>query len=149
MIDSLFLWLLVYLQISVFVHILFIVSYISEKSNFSFRGFLVTTLTNFVIGMAILIVMMKDPDVIKRFTMGPVLFIESGVIFSLLIFLKVLITIRIIRRMKAPDSYDVSFFGKKVYKQDVVRKGELATYFLTLPFTLISGAYFLVNLFGG
>ncbi|HOP63478.1 MAG TPA: hypothetical protein PK358_08010 [Spirochaetota bacterium] len=149
MIDSLFLWLLVYLQISVFVHILFIVSYISEKSNFSFRGFLVTTLTNFVIGMAILIVMMKDPDVIRRFTMGPVLFIESGVIFSLLIFLKVLITIRIIRRMKAPDSYDVSFFGKKVYKQDVVRKGELATYFLTLPFTLISGAYFLVNLFGG
>lgn len=149
MMDSLFLWLLVYLQISVFVHILFIVSYISEKSSFSFRGFLLTTATNFAIGMGILIVMMKDPDVIRRFTLGPVLFIESGVVFSLLIFLKILITVRIIKRMKAPDSYDISFFGKRVYKQDVVKKGELATYFLTLPFTLMSGAYFLVNLFGG
>ncbi len=149
MIDSLFLWLLIYLQISVFVHILFIVSYISEQSNFSFRGFLFTTFTNFGIGMGALIVMMRDPDVVRRFSVGPVLFIESGVVFCLLIFLKILITVRIIKRMKAPDSYDISFFGKKVYRQDVVKKGELATYFLTLPFTLMSGAYFLVNLFGG
>lgn len=149
MIDSLFLWLLIYLQISVFVHILFIVSYISEKSSFSFRGFLLTTLTNFVIGMVILVVMMRDPDVIRRFTLGPVLFIESGVVFVLLIFLKILITVRIFKRMKNPENWDISFFGKRVYKKQVVKKGELATYFLTLPFTLISGAYFLVNLFGG
>lgn len=149
MIDSLFLWLLIYLQISVFVHILFIVSYISEKSNFSFRGFLLTTATNFGIGMGILLVMMRDPDVIRRFSLGPVLFIESGVIFGLLIFLKILITVRIFKRMKNPENWDISFFGKRVYKQDVVKKGELATYFLTLPFTLMSGAYFLVNLFSG
>lgn len=149
MIDSLFLWLLIYLQISVFVHILFIISYISEKSNFSFRGFLLTTLTNFGIGIGILVLMLKDPDVIRRFTLGPVLFIESGVVFSLLIFLKILITVRVVKRVKNPENWDISFFGKKVYKQDVVKKGELAAYFLTLPFTLISGAYFLVNLFGG
>ncbi len=149
MTDRLFLWLLIYLQISVFAHILFIVSYISEKSGASFKGFLFTTLTNFIIGISILILMVKDADVVRRFTHGPVLFIESGLVFVLLIFLKIMITIRIYKRIKAPGSYDITFFGKRVYKKNVVKKGELAAYFLTLPFTLISGAYFLVNLFGG
>ncbi|HOK93049.1 MAG: hypothetical protein BWY23_00217 [Spirochaetes bacterium ADurb.Bin218] len=147
MIDKIFLWLLIYLQLSLFLHILFIILYIAEKSNSSFRGFLATTFSNFAIGLSILYVLTKEPLVLKRFSFAPFLIIESGLVFSFLILLKVWITLRIWRRMKDPENYDISFFGKKVYKQDVVKKGELAAYFLTLPFTLISGAYFLVNIF--
>ncbi|HOK02245.1 MAG TPA: hypothetical protein PKX79_10055 [Spirochaetota bacterium] len=106
-----------------------------------------TTFSNFAIGLSILYVLTKEPLVLKRFSFAPFLIIESGLVFSFLILLKVWITLRIWRRMKDPENYDISFFGKKVYKQDVVKKGELAAYFLTLPFTLISGAYFLVNIF--
>lgn len=145
--DRLFLGLLVYLQISIFSHILFIASYISEKSDKSFRGFLVTTVTNFIIGMCMLVLMLKDPAIIRRFSLAPMLVVESGLAFVFLMFLKIRIAVRIWRRVKDPDNYDISFFGKKIYKKDVVKKSELATYFLTLPFTLISGAYFLVNIF--
>lgn len=145
--DTFFLGLIISLQLSIFMHALFIGSYISEKSNRSFRGFLVTTFSNFMIAMAIMIMMMKTPEIIRRFRLEPMLLLESGLIFFFLLFVKVRITVRIIKRAMNPDNYDINFFGKRVYKQTIVKKSELAVYYLTMPITLIAGAYFLVNIF--
>lgn len=145
--DAFFLALLVFLQISIFVHIQFLVAYISEKKSSSFKGFIVTTFTNFLIGMVMLLVMMQSPDIVRKFRLQPMMVMESGLIFFFLLFIKIRITVRVFRRVKDPDFYDISFFGKKVYRLEVVKKSELAIYILSMPFTLITGAYFFVNLF--
>ena len=145
--DIFFLGLLISLQLSVFIHGLFIASYITEKSERSFRGFLVTTFSNFLIGMTILVMMMKTPEIIRKFSLEPMLLLESGLVFFFLLFVKIRITVRIIKRATDSANYDINFFGKRVYRQTIVKKSELAVYFLTMPFTLITGAYFLVNIF--
>ncbi|HQO40712.1 MAG TPA: hypothetical protein PK986_09605, partial [Spirochaetota bacterium] len=63
--DIFFLGLLVALQLSIFIHALFIGAYLSEKSERSFQGFLVTTVSNFLIGMIMLIMMVKTPEIIR------------------------------------------------------------------------------------
>lgn len=134
---------------SIFIHALFIGSYLSEKSERSFRGFLVTTVSNFLIGMIMLIIMMKTPEIIRKFSFKPMMVLEAGLVFFSLLFVKIRITIRIIMRAMKPESYDINFFGKKVYKPGIVKKSELAIYYLTMPFTLFTGAYFLANIFWG
>ena len=147
--DIFFLGLLVALQLSIFIHALFIGAYLSEKSDRSFRGFLVTTVSNFLIGMVMLIMMVQTPEIVRKFSFKPMMVLESGLVFFLLLFVKIRITIRIIKRFMNPEYYDLNFFGKKVYKPGVVKKSELAIYYLTMPFTLFTGAYFLANMFFG
>ena len=147
--DIFFLGLLVALQLSIFIHALFIGAYLSEKSERSFQGFLVTTVSNFLIGMIMLIMMVKTPEIIRKFSFKPMMVLESGLVFFSLLFVKIRITIRIIKRFMNPEYYDLNFFGKKVYKPGVVKKSELAIYYLTMPFTLFTGAYFLANMFFG
>jgi hypothetical protein len=147
--EIFFLGLLVALQLSIFIHALFIGAYLSEKSDRSFRGFLVTTVSNFLIGMVMLIMMVQTPEIVRKFSFKPMMVLESGLVFFLLLFVKIRITIRIIKRFMNPEYYDLNFFGKKVYKPGVVKKSELAIYYLTMPFTLFTGAYFLANMFFG
>lgn len=145
--EIFFLGLLVALQLSIFIHALFIGAYLSEKSDRSFRGFLVTTVSNFLIGMVMLIMMVQTPEIVRKFSFKPMMVLESGLVFFLLLFVKIRITIRIIKRFMNPEYYDLNFFGKKVYRPGIVKKSELAIYYLTMPFTLFTGAYFLANMF--
>lgn len=147
--DTFFLGLLISLQLSIFVHALFIAAYIAEKSDRSFRGFLVTTSSNFITAMVMVVMMMQTPEIVRRFRLEPMLLLESGLVFFFLLFVKIRITVRVIKRAMNPENYDISFFGKRVYKQTILKKSELAVYFLTMPVTLITGAYFIVNIFFG
>ncbi len=147
--DKFFLGLLIFLQLLIFLNIKFIRSYIANKKEESFRILFITTSVILIIGIAVLAVMMNDPDVVAKFQMQRMMVLESGLLFCFLIYIKTRITIRVFKRVKNPDFYDISFFGKKVYKVEVVKKSELAIYILSMPVTLISGAYFLVNVFAG
>ncbi len=146
MLNAFFIALLILFQISVFIHILFITSYISGKLERSFKGFLLTTFTNFIICMIMLVILIKSPGIVQMLRLRPMLELESGLIFIFLVFVKVRITLRIIKRSREPENYDISYFGKKVYRETVVKKSEVAVYLLTMPFTLICGAYFVVNI---
>jgi len=147
--DKFFLGLLVFLQLLIFINIKFIRSYIANKKDGSFRIMFITTSVILVIGIAILAVMMNDPVVVAKFQMQRMMVLESGLLFCFLVYIKTRITIRVLNRVKNPDFYDISFFGKKVYRVEVVKKSELAIYILSMPVTLIAGAYFLVNVFAG
>ena len=147
--DKFFLGLLVFLQLLIFINIKFIRSYIANKKDGSFRIMFITTSVILIIGIAILAVMMNDPVVVAKFQMQRMMVLESGLLFCFLVYIKTRITIRVLNRVKNPDFYDISFFGKKVYKVEVVKKSELAIYILSMPVTLIAGAYFLVNVFAG
>jgi hypothetical protein len=147
--DAFFLGLLILLQISILVSIQFLTSYFGERKKGSFQGVIVTTSFSFLIGIVLLIIMMYAPDIISKFNIQTMMVPESGLIFFFLVFVKTRITIRVLKRVKSPDYYDISFFGKKVYRLNVVKKSELAIFILSMPFTLITGAYFLVNIFTG
>lgn len=147
--DKFFPGLLIFLQLLIFINIKFIRSYIANKKDGSFRIMFITTSVILIIGIAILAVMMNDPVVVAKFQMQRMMVLESGLLFCFLVYIKTRITIRVLHRVKNPDFYDISFFGKKVYKVEVVKKSELAIYILSMPVTLIAGAYFLVNVFAG
>ncbi len=144
--NSFFLTLFILLQLSIFVHVFFIASYVKSKSTASFRGFLATTFTNFTITAIMVIMLMQTPQIIYKFKLEFILIIEAGLVFVLLLLVKIRVTIRIIIRSRNPEFYDINFFGKKVYKTKIISKGEVAAYILTMPVTLFAGAYFFVKL---
>ena len=111
------------------------------------KGLLITGFAIFSIGLLTLIILMNTSDVVKKFKMEKMMVLESGLIFFFLLYIKGRITVRTIKRANDPDFYDISFFGKKVYRPNVVKKSELAIFLLTMPFTLICGAYFIANIF--
>ncbi len=147
--DAFFPALLIILQISIFADLRYIRLYITEKNEVYFTKFKVTTSIIFIIGIVTLIIMVHTPEVVTKFQMQTMMVLESGLIFFFLLSVKARITLKVIRRGKSPEYYDISFFGKKVYRPDVVKKSELAIFILSMPFTLITGAYFLANIFAG
>jgi len=140
-----FFWLLICLHISMLIHIVYIAAYIEDKKYKLLRGFNFTSVSTILLGLLLLIVILLKPDAAARFEFKTLLVIESGFVFLFLVFVKVSITFRIIKRSKSLEYYDISFFGKKVYRLEIVKKSELAVYILSMPFTLISGAYFIAN----
>jgi hypothetical protein len=74
------------------------------------------------------------------------MWIISGFVLFILLFLKITILVRIYKRAKDPAFYSINFFGKKVYEKGIVRQSEFVTIFLSMPFFLIIGAYFIARL---
>ncbi len=145
--DAFFPGLVLFLQFSLFVNIQFIKSYITTRKDENYNRLITITVFNLLLGMVILFIMMYSPDIVTKFRMQSMMVPESGLIFLLLVFIKTRIAIGIIKRSKDPEFFDISFFGKKVYKPGIVKKSEVAIYIFTMPFTLITGAYFLANVF--
>jgi len=138
--------LVVLLQVSVFLQILFIAAYLKSKSRVSFAGFLFTTFTSFSITALMLVMYIQNPRIIYIFQLEEILFVESGLLFTFLLFIKIRIALKIAVRSKDPDYYDLNFFGKKVYKTKIISKGEVAAFILSTPVTMFAGAYFFVRL---
>ncbi len=144
--HSFFLTLIILLQLSIIVHAAFIASYFKTKNTTAFQGFLATIFINFIIVAIIVIMLMQTPDIIYKFKLEFILLVEAGLVFCLLMLVKIRITLRIILRSRNPEYYDLNFFGKKVYKAKIISKEEVAAYILTMPVTIFAGAYFFVKL---
>ncbi len=133
------------LEFSIALHIRYMVGYISSKSEAHFKGFIVTTFTNIACAMVMTIIAFNNPGVIGKLNIDLILMLESGFVFVALVVIKIRIAFKIVFRTKDPNNYHINYFGKKVYDGPVVTKGELAFYFLSMPFTLLAGAYFVAE----
>ena len=140
------LFFIVILQISFIAHVYFLVNFISKKASRDFKGFLFTSITNIFMGIFVGVLILINPNEVRELNLERMLFIESGLIFFLMIYVKIRISMRIYRRSQDPAHYHISYFGKKVIHGSAVTSKDLITYFLTLPLTLICGAYFIVKL---
>ncbi len=140
------LFFIIILEISFIFHIYFLVSFISKKEDSAFRGFLFTSVTNIFLGIFLAVLILINPRELKAFNIERLLFIESGLVFVAMIFIKGRITYRIYKRSQDPAHFHYSYFGKKVIHASAVTGKDVLTYFLTLPLTLICGAYFVVKL---
>ncbi len=140
------LFFIIVLEMSFLVHIFFIVRYISSKNDKDFRGFLVTSVTNIFMAVFLVVFIILFPQQLKEINFDRFLFLESGVIFFMMLYIKAKISIKIYKKYQDPANYHYSHFGKKVVHLSAVSGADVMVYFITLPFTLICGAYFVVKL---
>ncbi len=137
--------LFIAIQTSVFIHLYCLFNYISSKQMTYFRYFMITAVTNMVLCIAMVSIVMLDPKVLRGVKLDIIYILEAGLIFIYMMTIKVRIVIIIIRRVRDPKNYHFSHFGKKIYNTSVVNFREVAIFFITFPFTLIAGAYFVVR----
>ncbi len=140
------LFFIIVLQISLIVHVYFMVSFISKKEDRDFRGFFITTIINIFMAIFIALVIILHPSQLREINIERLLFLESGAIFMVMLYVKMRITVRIYRKAQDPENYHFNVFGKKVLHKNVATPKDVMLYFMTLPVTLICGAYFVVKL---
>jgi len=74
------------------------------------------------------------------------MWVIAGLVLFVILFLKIAVTIRILKRTKDPAFYTLNYFGKKVYEKGIVRPSEFITIILSMPFFLLVGSYFVARL---
>jgi hypothetical protein len=138
--------LFIAVQTSLFIHIFSLVGYISTKEIGYFRYFMITAVTNMLLSIALAAIVMLDPKVIGGIKLDIIYILEAGLIFIYMMTIKIRIIVIIIKRLRDPKNYHFSHFGKKIYNTTIVDFKEVMTFFITFPFTLIAGAYFVVRI---
>jgi hypothetical protein len=138
--------LLIALFLSFLGHIYSLVTYVTTRSERSLRAFVKTTMSNIMIAGACIVLFMSRPDLLFRVDVPKLLWVMSGFIMLVTLWVKIKIFIRIYRKAQDPENYHINFFGKKVLHSSVVSRIELAVFFGTIPFFLMSGAYFIARL---
>ncbi|MBP7737053.1 MAG: hypothetical protein KA369_13835 [Spirochaetes bacterium] len=137
--------LFIAIQTSVFIHLYCLFNYISSKQMVYFRYFMITAVTNMLLSIAMAAIVMLDPKILKGVKLDIIYILEAGLIFIYMMSIKVRIIVTIVKRVRDPKNYHFSHFGKKIYNTSVVNFREVAIFFITFPFTLIAGAYFVVR----
>lgn len=140
------LFFIIVLQLSFGIHVAYLIAFLSKKDEKFFKGFLVTAITNIFIGGFLAVFVLISPREMKVINLDRLLFLESGVVFIAMLAVKARISIGIYRKTQDPAHYHMSYFGKKVIHSSAVSPRDLFGYFLTLPLTLICGAYFVAKL---
>ena len=126
--------------------IMVIILYLLNKSDRYYRMFLGTFLCNTILMILISIVAIRNPEAITKINIGLILWVISGFLNIILVSVQIAIIVKIFKRSKDPKYYDLNFFGKKVYKPEIVQKSELAAMFLSMPLFLLVGSYFTARL---
>ncbi len=138
--------LFIALQTSLVIHIYSLIGYISTKKMYFFRYFMITVVINMLLSIAIATIVMTDQKVLRGIKLDAIYILEAGLVFIYMMTIKIRVIIVILKRLRDPKNYHFSHFGKKIYNTSIVNFQEVATFFITFPFTLISGAYFVVRI---
>lgn len=138
--------LLIALFLSFLGHIFALVTYVTRKSERSLRTFIKTTISNVILAGTCIVLFMSRPDLMFEVDVQKLVWLMSGFIMFTTLGVKIRIFIRIYKRAQNPEHYHVNFFGKKVLHSSVVNRIELAIFFGTIPFFLMSGSYFIARL---
>jgi hypothetical protein len=128
------------------LHILIIALYINTKDSRYFFWFISTVILNMGIALALIIISFSQPQLIRQLNLKFFFWLLSGFVTILLLCVKVAIFRNIYKRSRDPKWYHFNHFGKKVFEKGIVKKTEFAGIFLTLPFFLIIGAFFVSRL---
>jgi len=122
------------------------VTYVTKRSEGSLKTFINTTLSNVILAGTCIVVFITKPHLLKDINLIMLSWIMSGLVMFVTLSIKIKIFITVYRRAKDPSNYHLNFFGKKVLHSTVVKKMEMAMFFGTVPFFLLSGSYFMARL---
>ena len=134
------------LFISLALHISYLVRYIQTREPVYLNRYILTTVTNIVISAGLIFVALYRPLVIQKIKFPLLMWVITGFIMFASLMAQITIFQRAYQRSKLPEYYHYNFFGKKVLHPDVLKKGELVFFFLSMPVFLVSGAYFIAAL---
>ncbi len=143
MIIIVFLLLLVF---SFTLHIYFLIKYVVEKSNRFLKRFINTAVSNILIAGMLTVTTIYRPSLVNQVNITLLMWVISGFVMCLMLYLKVSILKSIYRRCQDPQHYHFNYFGKKVLHGTVVSKPELMIFFFTIPVFLATGGYFIARL---
>ncbi len=140
--------LLLVLVFSFFIHIGFLALYVASrgKARKQLINFFISAFINFGLMIALIYVAIKMPDMVQQLNFEFILWVVSGIVMFFVLFIKILVYCRVRKRMKDSDNFHFNYFGKKVYHTSVVTKVDLAIVFISLPFFLMIGSYFIARL---
>jgi len=138
--------LLITLAFAFCFQFLLIILYLSNKSESYFKSLLGTFIINTTLMILISIVAMGKPEDVYSINLKFITWVVSGIICFFVLILKISISIRIYKRTKDPDFYDINFFGKKVYRPGLVKPKEFLALIASVPIFLLIGSYFVARL---
>lgn len=139
-------FLLLALFLSFLGHIAALVTYVTKRSEGSLKTFINTTLSNVILAGTCIVVFISKPHLLRDINLVMLSWIMSGLVMFVTLSIKIKIFITVYRRAKDPSNYHLNFFGKRVLHSTVVKKMEMAMFFGTIPFFLLSGSYFMARL---
>ncbi len=139
-------FLLLALFLSFLGHIAALVTYVTKRSEGSLKTFINTTLSNVILAGTCIVVFISKPHLLRDLNLVILSWIMSGLVMFVTLCIKVKIFITVYQRAKDPSNYHLNFFGKRVLHSTVVKKMEMAMFFGTIPFFLLSGSYFMARL---
>ncbi len=139
--------LFILLQISFSIHIYSLVLYVLRRENKYLKGFINTTISNVILAVVITSLAIIKPVYVRSIDFKFVLWLMTGFIMLIMLFIKLSIARAIYKRSKDPQHFHYNYFGKKVLHGTVVKFEEILIFFFTMPFFLFCGAYFVARLF--
>ena len=137
--------LLIALSFSFCFQIAIIILYLSSKRDLYYKTFLGTFIINTILMVVTSTIALTSPMSIQKINVKFILWVISGLITLVLLFLQITILVRVYRRSKDPDFFFFIFFGKKVFRKGVIKQSEFLTFILTIPFFLMVGSYFVAR----
>ncbi len=138
--------LILVLLLSFSIHIYFLLLYILRAQKKHLKGFINTAISNITIAGSIMFLLVYKPSLIREVNAAMMLWLMSGLIFVITLVVKVRLFMRMYRNIRDPKNFHLNFFKKKVLNKDAVSKVDISVFFMTMPFFLMAGAYFLARL---
>ena len=128
------------------VHVIILALYLKERTIKYFYWFIATVATNMAIALVLVSLALSRPEMIHELNLKFFFWLLSGFIMLLMLGAKIHIFRNIYRRAQDPAWYHRNHFGKKVYEKGIVKQIEFFGIFLTFPFFLFFGAFFVSRL---
>ena len=136
--------LALFISFSFHIYVLFL--YIVKRKNNYIKSFINTAILNLLIAGALIYLALKKPDMVRLIDFKKFLWLFAGVVMVMMLIAKIAVLRRIYKRAQNPQHFHLNFFGKKVLHPTVVKPYEVLIFFMTMPFFLIAGAYFITKL---
>lgn len=134
------------LLLSVAFHLSYLARYIQTRKPDLLQRYILTTISNVFISAALIFTALYKPEQIQKIKFPLMMWVLNGFMMVVMLMAQITIIRRIFQRSKLPENYHYNFFGKKVLHPSVVKPGEVAAFFATIPLFLFTGAYFFAKL---
>ncbi|HPV39574.1 MAG TPA: hypothetical protein PKX40_00235 [Spirochaetota bacterium] len=137
--------LLLLLCISFIIHIYCLVAYVRSRDERYLRRFIDTTVTNVILAGCCIVIAIFRPRAINEVDSSVLIWLMSGTMMAAMVLLQASVFSRVRRRARHPEYYHYNHFGKKVLNASAVKPYEVLFFFLSVPFLLVAGAYFVAR----
>ena len=138
--------LLSLLSISSASHIFFLIAYVRSHDESYLRKFLDTAVINVILACACIFIGIFRPALVRAIDGPTLMWLISGIIMGLMALLQASIFMKVRARAQLPEYYHYNYFGKKVLNPSILKGVDVLLFFLSLPFLVVAGAFFVARI---